>query len=216
MGLATLDPPYRIGSSSHVDPNDHVLDYVNAYLHKLLTAKDAETLEKHCAACKICQVALGEAQSAARGPADALRGRGPRVARPRCGVEDRPLPAAPADAGPRRPGGGRRVLSPFAGLHVYYLALSPSPCDLRVLGQSELVAQSGASLRVLLVNHDSGKPMEGVPGRYRSGRSQGRPHDSPGQLHDRPVGQRQTAVPVARLAGRGIRAARVGAPRTQP
>ena len=56
-----------------LDPNDHVLDYVNAYLHKLLTAKDAETLEQHCAACKICQVALGEARRRLRGPADARR-----------------------------------------------------------------------------------------------------------------------------------------------
>ena len=34
------------------DPNDHVLNYVDAYLHDLLTVADAETMEKHCATCK--------------------------------------------------------------------------------------------------------------------------------------------------------------------
>ena len=45
-----------------LDPNDHVLDHVDAYLHDLLTAKDAQTLEQHCAGCKICQVAMDAAR----------------------------------------------------------------------------------------------------------------------------------------------------------
>ena len=45
-----------------LDPNDHVLDYVDAYLHDLLTAADAATLEQHSAGCKICQVAMEEAR----------------------------------------------------------------------------------------------------------------------------------------------------------
>ena len=54
------------------------------------------------------------------------------------------------------------LLIPFAGLHIYYLTLSPSPYDLRILGQSALVADTGGSLRVLLVDHDSGRPVEGA------------------------------------------------------
>ncbi len=143
--------------------NDHVLEQVDAYLHDLLTAKDAETLERHCAECRICQVAMEEA----RRRFEALRGL------PEAEVPQRLIQETWAKIERHR----RRRLTPalvgwaaaavflvmFAGLHVYYLTLSPSPYDLKILGQSELIAQSGASLRVLLVDHDSGRPIADAP-----------------------------------------------------
>ena len=146
-----------------LDPNDHVLDYVDAYLHDLLTAVDAETLEKHCAACKICQVAMVEA----RRRLEALQTL-PVVEAPESLIR---AAQSKIDRYRRRRWTPVRVgllaaavfFIMFAGLHVYYLTLSASFYDLRILGQSEWLAESGASLRVLLVNHDSGQPIEGVP-----------------------------------------------------
>jgi len=146
-----------------LDANDHVLDYVDAYLHDLLTAQDAGTLEKHCAGCKICQAAMVEARRrfealqtlpVVEAPEALIRAAQSKIDRYR---RRRLTPA--------RVGwlAAAVVLVMFAGLHVYYFTLSASSYDLRILGQSELVAQSGASLRVLLVDHDSGRPVEGAP-----------------------------------------------------
>ena len=63
-----------------LDLNDHVLEYVDAYLHDLLSAEDARLLEKHCAGCKICQVGFGGSPSAICGPTNVAGGRGPGVA----------------------------------------------------------------------------------------------------------------------------------------
>ena len=146
-----------------LDPNDHVLEQVNAYLHDLLTAEDGRTLEKHCVACKICQVAIVEA----RRRFEALQAV-PVVEAPESLIRA-------IESGIRHY--RRRRLTPvrlgwlaaavflvmFAGLHVYYFTLFASSYDLRILGQSALTADSPASLRVMLVNHGSGQPIEGVP-----------------------------------------------------
>ncbi|MHB9045266.1 MAG: MG2 domain-containing protein [Pirellulales bacterium] len=146
-----------------LDPSDHVLDYVDAYLHELLTAKDARTVQSHCAECKICQVAMEEARRrfealrqvpAIEAPESLIRAAQSRIDR------YRPRRLTPARLGWLA---AAVFLVAFAGVHVYYFTLSPSPYDLRILGQSELVAQSPASLRVLLVDHASNEPLEGVP-----------------------------------------------------
>ena len=46
-------------------PNDHVLDWVDDYLHELLEPADVAYVERHCEQCRICQVALEEAQKVA-------------------------------------------------------------------------------------------------------------------------------------------------------
>ena len=46
-----------------INPDDHVLEYVDAYLHDaLLSRRDAEQVAAHCEACPICRVALEEAR----------------------------------------------------------------------------------------------------------------------------------------------------------
>ncbi len=146
-----------------LNPHNHVLEYVDAYLHDLLPAADAKALEKHCATCKICQVALQEA----RRRFDALQ------SLPVVEASESLIRATQSKIDryrlrrltPARVGwlAAAAALIMVAGLHVYYQSLTASSFDLRILGQSELIAQSGASLRVLLVDHGSGQPLACVP-----------------------------------------------------
>ena len=45
-----------------MDPNEHVLDLVDAYLHDVLPATKSQAVERHCEDCSICQAALDEAR----------------------------------------------------------------------------------------------------------------------------------------------------------
>ena len=44
------------------DPHEHVLDYVDDYLHDVLSPSEALAVEQHCQKCSICQAALQEAR----------------------------------------------------------------------------------------------------------------------------------------------------------
>src|SRR5262249_24561643 len=48
-------------------------------------------------------------------------------------------------------------------VHLYYLNLTPTPYDLRILGQNRLMTGSMASLRIRLLDRPSGQPMPDVP-----------------------------------------------------
>ncbi len=143
--------------------DDHVLDRVDAYLHDVLPSADAQRVEKHCAACPICQVALDEARKrlsaldtlpVVEASDELIRATEQRVRRYR---------RRKFTVGRVVFGVAASIAMVLVGFHVYYATLSPSPYDLRVLGQSELLAGSEASLRVLLVNPASGKAIAGVP-----------------------------------------------------
>ena len=158
-----MAPTADLGGPAMLNANDHVIDYVDGYLHELLSANDAETLEKHCASCKICQVALAEARRALRDHAGLARDRslGGSIQAAQSKIErheQRPLMPARV-----KWLAAAALAVALAGLHVYYLTLSASRYELKVLGQSELLAGSEASLRVLLVNHQNGQPVPGVP-----------------------------------------------------
>ena len=43
-------------------PDDHVLEWLDDYLHEVLDATDGAFIERHCEQCRICQVGLEEAQ----------------------------------------------------------------------------------------------------------------------------------------------------------
>ncbi len=143
--------------------NDHVLDHVDAYLHGVLTRAEAATVERHCAKCPICKVAMEEARkrfTAMRAlpvlepPEELISATQGKIAEAPKFVFTR------AAAGLAVAAAAALIL---ACVHIYYATLSPSPYDLRVLGQNELLAGSEASLRVLLVDHETNRPVEGVP-----------------------------------------------------
>jgi len=146
-----------------LNANDHMLDYVDAYLHRVLSEADSATLEAHCQACPICRVALDEARKRLSvmqslpvvEASESLIRRTERLI---------------AERGERRFGAVKAVLATaaiaalfLAGLHIYYLNLSPSPFDLRVLGQTEVLADSDASLRVVLADRRANRPLADVP-----------------------------------------------------
>src|SRR5262249_4749132 len=148
-------------------PNDHVLDYVDDYLHKVLASADAGYVERHCDTCRICQVALEEA----RRRFAAFETLPPTEA-------SQPLIQATLERIDRYERGWPRLRRrlvlgvglPIAAsvlilavLHLYYANLSASPDDLVVYGQNRILAGSPGSLRVRLQNHQSGVALAGVP-----------------------------------------------------
>ncbi len=148
-------------------PNQHVLDYIDDYLHGALSASDAQVVERHCATCRICKTAMEEAEKrfeamktipATEAPERLIRQTVENVTA--CIQRRRKF---------RKHFGGAVLLATAVSVliigvaNIYYYRLAPSPCDLRILGQHDLLADTGASLRVAMLNHETGEPMAGVP-----------------------------------------------------
>ena len=142
---------------------DHVLDYVDAYLHDALPSYEKRFVEHHCQTCLICRTALDEARKRLAvlqsvPPAEASAAlilateqkigayRAPRLTLRRVGWSS--LAAAALF---------------LVAVHVYYASLAPTPYELAVLGQTQLIAGSEGSLRVLLVDHYTRQPLAGTP-----------------------------------------------------
>jgi type II secretory pathway pseudopilin PulG len=147
-------------------PDDHALDFVDDYLHDVLAPADAACVEQHCERCRICKVALEEARKRMA----ALEGV------PSCEASGQLIQATiqTIDVYEQRRRPVRRYLSwllvapvaaaaILAAVHVYYLNLSPTPYDLAVYGQRNLLADTIGSLRVRLSNHFSGAALAGCP-----------------------------------------------------
>lgn len=149
------------------DANEHVSELVDDYLHDLLPADRAAHVERHSAACPACKAALEEARQRLA----AL------LAMPPCEASGQLLEAALhgiAEHERRRRRWRRRVLATagglvaatvlvLGGLHLYYSNLKPTPYDLIVLGQRDLLASTNAALRVRLLDRRNDKPLAGVP-----------------------------------------------------
>ena len=160
-----------------LSPGSHVVEHVDAYLHGALSPEDARYVAEHVKTCRICQVALEEAQARleamqalpmVEASEELIRATERRIEQHRAPIVTIPRVVLSMVAA--------AVLA-IACMHVYYVNLSPSPYDLRVLGQTELLAASDASVRVLVLNHDTGEPIEGVPVRIelvdnRTGRAE--------------------------------------------
>src|SRR5262245_19990614 len=50
------------GVNPMLDHNDHVVTFVDDYLHDVLDDHDATYVEQHCEACRICKPALEDAR----------------------------------------------------------------------------------------------------------------------------------------------------------
>jgi anti-sigma factor RsiW len=146
---------------------DHVTDLVDDYLHDLLDEADAARVARHCGECAACAVALEEA----RKRLTALQSLPPSEAPER-------LVRATVAAVENRVWRWRRVRRYVLGgalaaaaivaavigeFHFHYVNLSASPTDIKVLGQTQLLAGAAASLRVCLIDHATGGTLAGVP-----------------------------------------------------
>jgi hypothetical protein len=148
-------------------PDDHVLDHVDDYLHDVLATDETAFVERHCESCPICKVALEEARK--------------RFATletlPTCEASEQLVRATLQNIDRHEQRGRRRrkilgfgVLLPLAasillltGFQAYYTNLAPTSFDLRILGQSKLMAGTPGSLRVRLVDQKNGQPVANVP-----------------------------------------------------
>jgi type II secretory pathway pseudopilin PulG len=147
-----------------INPDDHVLEYVDAYVHEaLLSSRDAEQVAAHCEACPICHVALEEARRRQdvmlslppiEAPDALIRAALERVDRHRVSrskwIRGGVLVAAAA-------------LVLLGMVNLYFYNMAPSPFDLRVMGQSDLLTGADASLRVLLLDPRNAAPRPDVP-----------------------------------------------------
>ena len=150
-----------------INPEDNIIDYVDDYVHGLLSPEDAELVERYCRDSRLGAVALEEARRrleaiGAVAPSEASEELIQRTLE-KIGTKDR------ARNRLRKYVAGTVLCATavsiliIGSVQVHYNRISASPYDLRLLGQSELAAQSGASLRVAMYNRTTGRPMAGVP-----------------------------------------------------
>ena len=146
-----------------INPDEHVLEEVDAYLHGVLSPQDNRQIAAHCESCPICRVALEEA----RKRQEALQSL-PPVEAPEALIRQT-LQRIERHQTVRRnwtryglTAAAAAVIA-LAAVHLYFYSMAPSPYDLRVMGQADLAAGADASLRVLLVDHRDAVPRPGVP-----------------------------------------------------
>jgi hypothetical protein len=146
---------------------DHVADYVDDYLHDLLDEDAAAHVARHCAECPACAAALEEA----RKRLTALQSLPPTEAPERLVQATVAAVQEHADRPRIRRRyvlGGALVAAAVAAAIIaefqfHYANLSVSPTDLKVLGQTQMLAGAAASLRVCLIDHGTGATLAGVP-----------------------------------------------------
>ncbi len=146
--------------------DDHVVDYVDDCLHDLLEEDDARYVRRHCESCPICGPAMEQARQ--------------RLAMVQSAPPSEPSQELIAQTMVRvksRAVWGGRVSKiawrSFAGAmaaavliigvcHLYFLNLSPTPYDLRVVAQSEMLSDTETSLRAVLVRDAGTTPVAGA------------------------------------------------------
>lgn len=162
--------------------NDHMLNYVDAYLHDALDPEEASIVERHCAECPICKVALDEARKRfdALQTLPTLEAGEELLSKAEDWLDQQISRAALHESrtslqqnqkpSPSRWTPGRIVVSLIAlavvfiaTLDVYYSTLSPSPYDLQILGEQELLSGIDSSLRVMVFDRERKLPLKNAP-----------------------------------------------------
>jgi hypothetical protein len=164
--------------------NDHMLEFVDAFVHDTLEPAQAAVVEEHCAHCPICRVALEEAQKrvAALKTVPASEAGDDLLARTELLIDDHIAREAAREAPRLQPAQAEKQLQRrrmyrmgvvaglfgvaavvIATLQVHYETLSASPYDLQVLGERQLLPGELSSLRVMLFDHNRSEPLSDVP-----------------------------------------------------
>ncbi len=147
--------------------NSHVIDYVDGYLHGLLTPEEEGYVQHHCKTCRICQVALEEA----RVRFDALQAAPTSEVSPE--LIHKIVEGIKRDrrffAGPRKKliiGGLSAVAAGIlllVGLPFYYENLKIPAYDLKVYGQKELFSGTRGSIRVQVMDRKENRGVKNIP-----------------------------------------------------
>src|SRR5438874_2077769 len=123
---------------------NHVLDYVDDYLHGVMSPDDAAFLERHVESCRICKVGLEEARRR-QAALDA-------VAASEASEQLIQATLRKVDAYEKSWGRYRRYLAPaafgtlaasvlvLALCNIYYARMAVTPYEMRAIGQNELLA----------------------------------------------------------------------------
>ncbi len=141
----------------------HVSQLVDGYWHNVLSAQVVKTVEEHCERCADCRDALEQANQRH----DAL----PTLPTVEASVDLIQRTEARIDDYRRRKAIQTGVAWSLVGasfvvllsLDFYFRNLMPSPYEVRLLGQTVLIPDTDASLRVVLLNRDTGQPLAEVP-----------------------------------------------------
>ncbi len=146
---------------------DHVVDYVDDFLHGVLVPKDAAYVQEHCKDCKVCGPALEEAR----------RRYELTTSVPPLEASDELIEKTISDVD-RRAGRRQRTrkyvthtlfwataasVLIIAGVQFYFYQLTPTPYDLHLLGNDRFLAGSAASVRVALFDRTDLQGAADVP-----------------------------------------------------
>jgi hypothetical protein len=157
------------------------MDFVDDYLHELLTEAESDLVEAHCRKCSICEAALAEA----RKRASAFE------AVPTCEATEQLIQDTVAAIETRDRAQTRRRKYVFrtvfgaaaaamlilGAFHLYYLNLTPGTAELNILGQKQLLAATSGSLRICLLDRATGHGLPGVPVKIEMRDRQNRIHE---------------------------------------
>lgn len=150
-----------------LDPNRPISDYLDDFLHGVLSEEDAARVQAWLDSAPEAQEAL----TAAQRRYDALAQLPPVEASEQ--LIRKTLEQLEMKATQKKSVAGKVVKTFLAlaalailaigGTHWYYHQLAPSPYSLRLIGQQSLLAGSPAALRLALVHQQSGRPVANVP-----------------------------------------------------
>lgn len=145
----------------------HVDHLVDDYLHDLLDSATTRRVAEHCQSCDACREALDRARRRAAAIRDvpATEASADLVAATVDRVEEDAIDRTRAWRG--RLWYAVTALAAcvlvLVGTQFYYSGLRANPVDLLVLGQSNLLAETNASVRVRLFDRQAKTPLAGVP-----------------------------------------------------
>lgn len=142
---------------------DHVAEYVDDHLHGLLSGADAQYVRKHVEECIVCKTALHKARERMTLLQDA-----PAVEPSEELIQLTVQRIQQQHRTPRQVA-WKTFLTALAAaivivgtLHLYFAFAKPSPYDLRVVVQPEMMSDTPGSMRAVVMRGDTGAPVSGA------------------------------------------------------
>jgi uncharacterized protein YfaS (alpha-2-macroglobulin family) len=147
--------------------DDHVVEFIDDYLHGLLSPDDERIVQHHCAQCRICQTALEEGQRRF----DAMGSLPPAEASEKLIQQTINKLEVTTQKQSERWRKAINIVSLataasillIGSFHAYFFLLQPDSLDLRMLGQSTVMPGTVTGLRIGLFDRSSGNLVEDVP-----------------------------------------------------